>query len=261
MKKFYILAKYIRYLFTSKSRHGVHSPFVYDLIDKVIYDKTISPLFFEIDKTRKALKSNNTKLIIEDFGAGSSINNSKSRKIADIARYSAKSKKYAQLLFRLVKYFKPHNILELGTSLGITSIYLAKAENNSILYTLEGCTQTSKIALENFEKAGIKNIKLIQGKFEDTLPALIPELPVLDFVFFDGNHQKEATLSYFNTCLQKVDNDSVFIFDDIHWSEGMEQAWKTITSHPKVTVTVDLFFVGLVFFRKEQPRENFTVRF
>ncbi|MDQ3193008.1 MAG: class I SAM-dependent methyltransferase [Bacteroidota bacterium] len=263
MKKFYILVKYLKYLFVSYNRHGIHSPFVYDLIDNVIYDTTNYPAFIEIEKIRVQLKKDEKELMIEDYGAGSSINPSLRRKISDIATHSLKPKKYARLLFRLAKHFKPQNILELGTSLGVTTIYLsqAQAENKCTIYTIEGCPQIASVANENFIKANVNNIKLFKGKFEEVLPDVIAQHSVWDFVFFDGNHKKEPTLSYFTTCLEKAGNDSVFVFDDIHWSDEMEQAWEIIKINPKVRVTIDLFFVGLVFFRKEQPKQDFIIRY
>jgi predicted O-methyltransferase YrrM len=185
------------------------------------------------------------------------------RTISEIAERSLKSEKYGQLLFRLVNHFKPNTILELGTSLGISTAYLASANPNSKVITIEGCPNIASEAKKNFEILGLKNIESVIGNFDSVLPAALCQLPTADckLVFFDGNHKKEPTLRYFNQCLELADNTSVFIFDDIHWSNEMEEAWEEIKSHPQVTVTIYLFFLGLVFFRKEQVKQNFIVRF
>ena len=261
MKKFNLAIKFLYYLLTSKNRHGIHSPFVYHLVDKVIYNKAPQEAYARIEKIRRELKNNKKEISIEDYGAGSSVNPSKRRKISEIATHSLKSRKYGQLLFRLVKNYKPNTILELGTSLGITTLYLAKGQSKGKTYTIEACPETSAVASAVFEKAGMERIELMNGKFETVLPELLAQLPELDFVFFDGNHRKEPTLAYFRTCLKKAGDHSIFVFDDIHWSEEMEEAWKIIQNHPEVTFTVDLFFMGLVFFRKERFRQHFKIRY
>lgn len=261
MKYYKQAYNYLKYLINAKSRHGTHSPFVYKLLDECIYNKERRSEYGLIEDIRKQLLISNECIEITDFGAGSKIDNSKKRKIKDIAKYSAKKAKYGRLLFNICAYFNPKNGLELGTSLGISTLYQALGAKEMVLYTLEGCPNTAKIAQANFEKANISSIKLITGSFEQTLTPLLEQLDSLDYVFFDGNHKKEPTLRYFHSCLQKKHNDSVFIFDDIHWSEEMEEAWEEIKNHPEVTVTLDLFMVGIVFFRKEQPKEHFSIRY
>ena len=198
---------------------------------------------------------------ITDFGAGSSINASKKRAVASIAKHSLKPAKYAQLLFRLVRHFKPEIIVELGTSLGITTLYLATPRSNAKVLTLEGCPETSAIAKSNFERFQTNNIHIVTGNFNGTLPKTLSSIPSLDFVFFDGNHQKAATLDYFSQCLPYINNDSVFVFDDIYWSSGMQEAWETVKKNPSVTVSIDLYAIGIVFFRKEQEKQHFTIKF
>ena len=253
--------KYILYLFKSQSRHGLHSPFVYELMDKVILNDNEYYAYKEIQSLQAQLLLSDKKINVTDFGAGSSLTPKTQRKIKDNARHSAKSVKYGKLLFRLVNYFKPKTMLELGTSLGISTLYQAKAAPDSTFITLEGSTEVAEEAKLNFQKLKASHIRLICGEFSETLPVAVEELSPVDYVFFDGNHQKKATLHYFNLCLPKSQNHSVFIFDDIHWSKGMEEAWEEIKNHPSVTVTIDLFFLGLVFFRKEQVKQHFILRF
>ncbi len=199
---------------------------------------------------------------MEDFGAGSAVIPFKNRKIKDITSSSLKKKKYAQLLFRIAKYYQSKTIVELGTSFGITTCYLASANADSKVFTFEGAKNIAKIASENFAKCDLKNIELIEGDFQKTLSGNEGKTRIVDLLFIDGNHRKEATLEYFNFFLKKSTNNSIFIFDDIHWSEEMEEAWKLIQQHDSVTLTIDLFFIGLVFFSKDfKVKQHFTVRF
>lgn len=256
--------KYVSYFLTASNGkgHGVHSPFVFDFITKVLNDSRTFYAYDELEKLRRSLLSNNAVLTIEDFGAGSTVHKSNRRKVSDIARSSLKPKKFGQLMFRMVDYYKANTIVELGTSLGITTGYLASGNLKARVYTFEGAKQVADVARQNFQKAGLNNIELIEGNFDNTLPPLLNKIVDIDFAFVDGNHRKEPTIQYFEQLLTKATEHSVFIFDDIHWSEGMEEAWKYIQQHPAVTLTIDLFFIGLVFFRKEQKvQQHFSVRF
>ncbi|HEY2583366.1 MAG TPA: class I SAM-dependent methyltransferase [Mucilaginibacter sp.] len=251
---------YLLHRFKAKNRHGLHSPFVYRLADKIFYDFGDKKVYQEAENLRKQLLTDNRIITITDLGAGSVINNNTKKKVGDIAHNALKPPKLAQLLYRLAADLKPNNIIELGTCLGITTVYLQKAAPHANIYTLEGCPQTAGIAEETFKKAGTNNIELITGNFDDTLPPVITKLDKLDFVFIDGNHQKDATLKYFEWCLPKVQENTLLIFDDIYWSEGMKEAWNKIKAHPKVAVTIDLFWIGLVFFRKGQVKEDFLIK-
>lgn len=251
---------YLLHRFSAKNRHGLHSPFVYRLVDEVIYDFSPKKVYPEIENFRNQLLDDNRSVTITDLGAGSHINNNKQKQVKQIAKNALKPPKLAQLLYRLAADAQPQNMIELGTCLGITSLYLQKAVSNATLYTMEGCPQTAAVAQEEFNAAGEKNIRLITGNFNDNLPGLIDKLPRLDFVFVDGNHQKRATLDYFNWCLPKVHENTLLVFDDIYWSEGMKEAWAEIKAHPAVTVTVDLFWIGLVYFRKGQEKEHFKIK-
>ncbi len=271
VKKLSFLFKYILHWFSAKNAHGIHSPFVFDLYNDVINKKGSYYSFDKIEQLRKKLLASTKEIEVTDLGAG----RSGKKTIYEIAGRSAKSKKYCELLFRIAYHFstrggsasdeKPKTILELGTSLGISTSYLASANPTAKIITIEGCPNTANEAKKNFEILGLKNIESIVGNFDETLSNILAKhckLPTANcqLFFFDGNHRKEPTLNYFNQCLAHSNNDSVFIFDDIHWSDEMEEAWEEIKKNSKVTVTVDLFFLGLVFFRKEQVKEDFIIR-
>jgi predicted O-methyltransferase YrrM len=260
----YQLFAYLRYWLRSGNAHGLHSPFIFGLYTTVICHSGGFKAFGPIEARRRELLKNTQRIAVTDFGAGSQVAGAggKQRRVCDIARHAAKSPRLAQLLFRLVNHFQPATILELGTSLGLTTAYLAAVDSRSQVITFEGCPSTATVARETFAQLQLRNVELVMGNLDQTLPATLTELtkPV-DFVFFDGNHRYEPTLRYFEQCLSKAHENSVFVLDDIHWSAEMEQAWEAIKAHPAVTVTVDLFYVGLVFFRKKQPRQDFWLRF
>lgn len=260
----YQIIQYIKFLLKSKNQHGVHSPFVYNLITKCFYDKTNYNDYKAILDFKKELLKNHAKIKVTDLGAGSQVMKQQERPISKIAKNAGTTIKRAKLLYRLNNYFKPENILELGTSLGIATQAMSLANPKASITSIEGCPNISNFTKTNFEKLKLNNINLITGNFNDEIQNLVPiaiGTKTYDLVFFDGNHQKEATLNYFETLLESANNNSVFVFDDIYWSKTMTETWETIKQHPKVTVTLDTFFWGLVFFRKEQVKEHFIIRF
>ncbi len=252
---------YIHHYFTAKNRHGVHSPFVYELIDNVIYDFDAKTEYLPIEQIRQQLLQSKAKVTVVDLGAGSHINKNQVKEVRQIAKNALKAPRLAQLLFRLVEHLKPKNLIELGTCLGVTSLYLHQANPSAQLITIEGCKEIADVAAKNFRISEAENISLKVGNFDEVLPGLLEKLQQIDFVFIDGNHTEEATLRYFEWILAKAYDKTVIVFDDIYWSEGMKSAWKKIRQHPQVSVTVDLFWIGLVFFKKDQVKEDFKVRF
>ena len=252
---------YLKHQFAAKTRHGTHSPFVYKLADEVIYDFSPKEEYKAIEAQRKKLLRDARSLEVTDLGAGSQLNKNRTKKVRQIAKNALKSPKLAQLIYRIAKQQNPSNIIELGTCLGITTAYLSKAQPAANILTIEGCPQTAEVAYQNFNELGLENIEMQVGNFDNLLPRAIEEREALDFVYIDGNHTKEATINYFNLCLPKVTEDSLLIFDDIYWSEGMKEAWEEIKAHPQVAVTIDLFWIGLVYFKKDQAKEHFKLKF
>ena len=236
--------------------------FVFDFIKFVKNDFKQYDCYLKIEALRKQLLHNKSLIEVEDFGAGSSVLKTNKRVVKAMAASSLKPKKYAQLLYRMVKYYKPKTILELGTSFGITSAYLASANPKSMLHTCEGASAIAAIAKENFNQLGLKNIQLKAGDFAATLTPLLSILKTVDFAFVDGNHRKQPTLDYFEQMLLHTTPNSILIFDDIHWSVEMEQAWAAIKQHQKVTLTIDLFFIGIVFVNPDfKTAQHFTINF
>lgn len=248
---------YLKFLWHSKNEHGVHSPFVFSLITKCFYDKKTKAAYILLKKYRDSLLKNNNTIHITDFGAGSRVFKSNVRAISKIAQTAGITKKRAELLHRIVHYFEPNDILEIGTSLGLATSALSSGNKNSEVVTLEGCRETATIAQQQFKKFGLDNVNSVVTEFGRYLQTISHPFQL---IYFDGNHSKKATLDYFELLLPTVTNDSVWIFDDIHWSPEMEEAWNIIKQNQKVTVTIDTFQWGLVFFRREQEKENFVIR-
>ncbi|QMU31485.1 class I SAM-dependent methyltransferase [Adhaeribacter radiodurans] len=251
---------YVIHLIKSTRLHGIHSPFVFDLYNRVIIHTGSFSIFPAIEKIRQSLYKNNKQVLITDFGAGSRTQNTRTKTISHIARTTANPPRRAQLLFRLVNFQQPVTILEIGTSLGLTTSYLAAAKKKAQVFTLEGCSPLAQQAELVFKKLQLKNVEVITGNFDETLPIVLAGLNTVDFVLFDGNHRYEPTLRYFEWCLTKSTENSVFVFDDIYWSKEMQQAWKQICKHPEVMISIDLFYLGFIFFRKNQPKQHFTIR-
>lgn len=259
-----LIKKYVQYYINASNGkgHGVHSPFVYQFIQEVLLDKKNPASSDLIEAKRAALLANKSVIDVWDRGAGSRQSKQNQRKIQDIAAAALKPKKYAHLLARIVAYFKPANVIEMGTSLGITTCYLANSADDKPVYTLEGAPAVADWATKTIKDLQIDNIQIVEGDFNQTLPTVLEKIDRVGLAYIDGNHQYIPTMQYFRDLLKKSDENSFFIFDDIHWSEEMEKAWEEIKQDHAVTLTIDLFYIGLVFFRKENKEPmHYTIRY
>ena len=181
--------------------------------------------------------------------------------MSDIARYSSVPAKYGVLLSNIAAEFGEPLIIEFGTSFGISTMYMAATCTCAIVNTVEGCPATSDIARENFKEAGIKNIEVFTGSFDEVLPVIINSNNKPGLVFIDGNHRKEPVINYFNQIAEISDNKTVIIIDDIYYSREMEEAWNEIKRYEKVYLTVDIFRMGIVFFREGINHNNYIIRY
>ncbi|MBK8566613.1 MAG: class I SAM-dependent methyltransferase [Saprospiraceae bacterium] len=252
--------RFLKFYWQAQTRYNVHSPFVFAFTEAVLEDDRWYYAFSEVEALREFLLPDSHQIEVTDLGAGSELTPGKLRTIGSLVKHSASRAFICQWLFRTVKHCKPKTMLELGTSLGIGTAYQAAAALNARIITIEGCPNVATYARKNMEMLKVKNVEQRLGRFEDRLPAALHDLGQLDYVFIDGNHRKEPTLHYFEQCLANAHVGSVFVFDDIHWSVGMKEAWDTIRTHPRVTVSIDLFYIGIVFFRKEnKAKEHFRL--
>jgi predicted O-methyltransferase YrrM len=245
----------------------VHSPFVFDFIRTVLNDKSVYDAYSKVEEQRKKLLHNHEWITIRDYGAGKSGGTEHRKRVNEIASRSLKSPKYAKLLFRIARRYFPETnarplFLELGTSLGITTSYFALANPSARVVSFEGASGIAAIARQNFSDLGTEKIGLVEGNFDETLPPFLETSSFIDLAFIDGNHSEDATLRYFEMLLKKRKGNSIFIFDDVHWSQGMENAWQQILQHPAVTLSIDLFFIGIVFFNTDfKVKQDFRLRF
>lgn len=260
---FYLTKQYIKHqiLACNSKGHGVHSPFVYKLIRDVLMNKHVPLIFDQIEDYRAVLKFDKSIIEVVDYGAGSKSLSGNFRKISNIASSSLSRRKYAQLLHNLVKYCEAENILELGTSLGITTCYLATANNKATVHTIEACPKILEIAVDIFKNLNISNIKYHKGRFNDKMPEVLNDMSVVEFAFIDGNHSKEATLYHFNKILPYTTDNSILVFDDIYWSKEMTEAWESIKQNDAVCTTIDIFQFGIVFLNQNLKKQNFRIRF
>ena len=241
--------------------HGTHSPFVFAFIEQVLNNKGQRHAPTAIEQLRRSLLKDASVIPIVELGAGSRTQNSLEKKVSQIAKTAVKPRRWGTMLYRLAQWQGPKTILELGTSLGISTAYFATACPQARVVTIEGSPAVHRIAVHNFTALGLDNIQAYEGSFDDVLPQVLPGLCPVDLAYVDGNHRYEATRNYFHQLLSCKTEASVFIFDDIHWSKGMEQAWDEIKAHPDVRCTIDLFFMGFVFFRTSfKVPQHFSIR-
>ncbi len=244
------LYHYIRYRFEAKTLHGLHSPFVFKLIETVVEDKNCTFEAFEkLNKVRQQLLKDETLLTIEDLGAGSQVLKSNQRRVKAIAKHGITKKNYSEFYFKLINYFNHQTIIELGTSLGLNTLYLAKSSNKPSVYSIEGSKALHQFANQLVQKNKMENVTLLHGNFDEQFPALLTQLQKLDFLLIDGNHTYEATMRYFHQVLPFINENTVIIFDDIYWSEGMLKAWEEIKQHIKISVSLDFYYCGIIFFK------------
>lgn len=256
--------RYLRYLRRSKTKHGVHSPFVFDFITKVLEDHTHYPAYDLVEAQRDKLLHNKNQIEVVDLGvlAGKKKYSTYLERVKNIAKKSGISPSQGKLLHRIVKYFQPNIMVELGTSLGISSMYQVSASPESFFVGIEGCASTASFADQNIALfSENKTFLVVMGGFDVMLPQVLQKLEKVDHAFIDGNHAYKPTLKYFSLLLPKLHENSILIFHDIHWSSEMEHAWQDIIKNSSVTISIDLFSMGIVFFRTGTPKQDFVIRF
>jgi predicted O-methyltransferase YrrM len=250
---------YFIYLFKAQNLHGIHSPFVFELYSYLISKNKID--FSKIEILRKKILADYRKIEVTDLGAGAKSNKANRRTVSNIIRFSSKNRKYYELISKIIDFYAFKNIIELGTSLGISSAYLASSASKPKITTFEGCSNTLNIAKENFETLNLQNIQSIQGNINETLPVFLNKISDFDLVYIDANHRYEPTINYFEQLKSKATENSCIIFDDIYWSAEMTQAWNTIKNDKSVSISLDFFEIGIVFFRKGIEKQDFILKY
>ncbi len=263
MGKIKLLIKYFVYRIRRRGAkgHGIHSPFVFQFSREVLNSRVKYPEYRDIDLYRRSLYGKNQFIRVSGHGAGSNVFKSANRRVRDIARRSSTGPAACRLLFRLARYFRAPVIVELGTSLGMAAFCLSRGGQEGKVYSVEACPEQLEVAGNELARFDVDNVDLILGEFGKKLPGLMKKLERVDLVYLDGDHREESVLWQFNQCAGKAGHRSIFIIGDIHWSPGMERAWGRICRDPRISCTIDLFFVGLVFFREGMAKQHYVLKY
>jgi predicted O-methyltransferase YrrM len=252
-----MVKKYLTYLFNRVNAHGIHSPFVFKFYNEVILKaKRASQTKVEI--IRRTLIRSKEVITVNDLGAGSRKTSKPQRSVSKIAKHAGMSKKQGQLIARIIDFYGFKKGLEIGTSTGIGAAYMASSTNYSGI-SIEGCEATARIAQKNLAQAGFSNIEVKVGEFSEVLDSLPAEK--FDFIYIDGNHRKLPTLDYFEYALNHSTENAFIVFDDIHWSDEMEDAWEIIRQDERINLSMDLFKLGIISKRSGQRKQHFIVKF
>lgn len=252
-----IVLEYIKYRLNAKGRHGIHSPFVFDFVDKCMQNEFSANDKKTLNSVIKSLKNNTTIIEIEDFGAGSKkLGNQRS--IQKIAKTSSSQGKFGKLFYQIAKHYQPKNMLEFGTSLGIGSLHFALGNPTMHIQTIEACKNTFNIANQTFKSTHLNNIFAKNETFDHYLANNPKE--TFDLIFIDGHHDGNALLDYCERLKPNYHNETMLIIDDIRWSNSMFNAWQKLATSDDFHVSMDLFRMGILLPRKNQMKEHFVIK-
>lgn len=254
---FKFIIAYFKHQLTANNRHGTHSPFVYKLADEVIYDFSDKKVYRELEEQRKKLFNDDSYLAVDHLEDALTSKEKSTQQVKVLAKSVFKKPRLTQLIFRLAQFSTPKQVTVFDANFGISTAYLAKACPQAKVIAIENCTGSAVIANQMFEDLELNNVQLLAGNFTE----LLATNKHLDFVYIDGNQSKKTILAYFNWCLPQLHDQSIFICNDIYKNEEMKAVWAELKKHPQVTVTIDLFWLGLVYFRKGQAKEHFKLKF
>jgi len=252
------LKEFLSYQQRAQTKYYIHSPFVYQFYLNVLEGSTADELQ-KIKALHDHLFQIYDKISINDMGATPG---NKEKTISKLASGASMPEKYGKVLFNLVRYFSPGTIIELGTCLGISTAYMASADDAGKIITIEGSKSLSDLAVKNWGELKFNNIEAIIGSFDEKLPEVLSGIETVDMAFIDGNHRYAPTLKYFNMLMEKANEKSILVFDDIYWSREMSEAWTVIKKDPRITLTIDIYRLGIVFMRHDKlAKEDFTLRY
>lgn len=253
---------YLSFLLSSSTWHSVHSPFVFDLISTVFKDHSKDRNLLDIEKVRKSILQNRRFIETTDFGS-TGTTGSYSVKVGEVRNFASNSvvsHKDGELLYRLTKHFKPAVIVEFGTCFGLSTSYLAAGNPEARIYTVEGCATKAQIAESYFQEQGLR-IRQLTGRFSKIIDQTLTESGSPDLVFVDGDHTYESTISLYDKLASMANPGTILIFHDIYHSSYMKSAWSKICSDERITVSLDLYSMGIVFFRPGITKQHFKLRF
>jgi len=255
----YSIVAFCKFYWRAVTKYQIHSPFVFELAQAVLEDRRDYYAFRDVEVLRARMLASEALLEVTDYGTGAE-KGLKKRTLRSIVRRAGSSARQGQRLFRLLQWLAPKTVVEMGSSVGISTLYMASAVRNARLVSLEGCPQTAEVARTNLEVLGLRHAEIITGPFEKNLIPALQQLRQVDLVFVDGNHREKPTLDYFEQSLPFAHNHTVFVFDDTHWSAGMQAAWQRIQQHPRVTLSIDFYDFALVFLNPDfKVRQHWSI--
>ena len=295
MSKIHQIGAFIRHFLTAWNTSGeaIHSPYLFRLVRFVLRDENAYYCFRDIERRRELLLACEDSLDVVDYGsAGSPEGLHVQRRVCDIAKNHLESARVGQMLFRIVNFLheeekRPLQILELGTSLGITTAYLASVDSRNKVVTMEGSEAVLRVAQGVWKMLKLENIEWIQGNIDDTLYNIysvqnsdvrVQRSDVriqnsefrcqsseakgekIDLAYVDANHTYEATMRYADFLLNRLTEKGILVLDDIHYSEQMERAWSELKADPRVTTSMDLYHVGLLFVDTHYLKRHYRIR-
>jgi predicted O-methyltransferase YrrM len=255
----YRLWSYIRFYWKASTRYNVQSSFLHDFVEHILDSDRVHYPYPTLEEARLQLIQDDRMIQVVDYGAGSLVDRSHQRSISSIAQAALSSPSQSKVLFCLMDHYRCQSALELGTCLGLSSAYLSWASLDARVVTIEGDPQIADAARALHHRLGLKNVEVITGTFQQVLPDLLRTQPHWDLVYIDGHHIEEATISYFEQILPHCHDKTIFIFDDIYWSSGMERAWQRLIAHGRTTLCIDLYDMGIVFINPQLSAESIAL--
>ncbi len=258
----YPVGAYLRHLLTARSTagHGVHSPYIYDFLTKVVRNKTDVKIVSQVESLRRNMLSDKRSIMVTDLGAGSVTRAGGERRVAEIARTAALPAKEAGLLSRIVRSKEQGIILELGTSLGISTLALALAAPERRVITVEGCPVLAAIARENLLKYGAANAEVLAMEFSAAIESLRNEGLSVSFAFIDGNHRGTALDEYVSKIAAMGDN-MIIVADDIRLTKEMFRAWRSVAASGIATVSMETLRLGILFIKHGITPGRYRIRY
>ncbi|MEZ4972039.1 MAG: class I SAM-dependent methyltransferase [Cyclobacteriaceae bacterium] len=251
------IKSFISHWLNKVDEHSIHSPYFFDFYKQVIKPAQKAKGDQALEKLRARLLQNNMPVQMEDLGAGSAVGGQK-KSLADITQISVSPAKLSQLYFNILNYIDAKYVVELGTSIGLNTLYLSQ-KTDCRIFTFEGNKSLINIALTHFESLDRKNVQLIEGNIDHTLSEFLQNTTKINFALIDANHRYEPTLRYFNMLVRRMNEKSILVIDDIHWSAEMEKAWDELHRHSLVYGSIDLYRCGILFFDPALNRQHFTL--
>ena len=249
---------YANYFLKVVDLHSIQTPFAFELYSRLKNEIKKSELKPEIEQIRHQLQGDHSTVLGEDYGTGSERSH-RGRDISGIAKTGISTQKRCLIYQAIMRIFNPAISFELGTSLGVSTAYLASSSSAGKIHTFEGNAELSKIARRNFSELGLGKINMVEGNIDDTLPKILKEIESLDMCVIDANHRGRALMHYVDLLINKMDTTGLILVDDIRWSKDMYHAWKIIACRNEVTLSLEFMDFGLLLFKKNITKQHYVL--